>query len=293
MPRSINPVPQYFDGENKILDGGQMFYFDSGTSTPKTTFSDEQETTPNTHPVILDAEGRLPPVFFTGSAKQVLKTKPTILNPDGTQIWERDPVGSTVTIGDFIEWNNEIDYGVGEIVKYAGKFYISIQTPNQDQEPVSDSEYWAEIRFLSVWNPNVDYPVGVVVQTTDGNQWKSIQTPNVNQDPLTDDAGEYWAVSYLNKWVSNAAAFSVVRNKRYQIDASSGVVEASFKAAYEAGDELVIHNESISTNVVRITNTALTIKGINGEITPTDDLTISAGDTAYIVMKTPTEGEFV
>lgn len=87
MPRSANPVPQYFTAENKILSGGLMFYFEVGTSEPKETFANFDETIPNTHPVVLDSEGRLPNVFFSGTAKQVLK------DANSVQIWERDNVG--------------------------------------------------------------------------------------------------------------------------------------------------------------------------------------------------------
>lgn len=91
MPRSSNPVPQYFTAKNKILVGGLMFYFEVGTSDPKATFSDQAETIQNTHPVVLDSEGRLPNVFFTGAAKQVLE------DSDNVQIWERDNVGDKDT----------------------------------------------------------------------------------------------------------------------------------------------------------------------------------------------------
>ena len=87
MPRSANPVPQYFTSENKILSGGLMFYFEVGTSDPKETYSDQGETIPNTHPVVLDSEGRLPNVFFTGTARQVLS------DSNSVQIWARDDVG--------------------------------------------------------------------------------------------------------------------------------------------------------------------------------------------------------
>jgi len=91
MPRSSNPVPQYFTAKNKILVGGLMFYFEAGTSDPKATFSDQAETIQNTHPVVLDSEGRLPNVFFTGTAKQVLE------DANNVQIWERDNVGDSDT----------------------------------------------------------------------------------------------------------------------------------------------------------------------------------------------------
>jgi len=187
MPRSPNPVPQYQDGNNKLLPGFQMFYFEAGTSTPKITYADEEETTPNTHPVIGDAEARLPNVFFTGTARQVLQ------DANGVQIWERDNVGSTVTTGDFNEWNQVINYlTIGDIVKYGGKYYRSLQTPNQDKEPPLNIDYWEEFRFISVWNPNKNYIVGEIAQTSFGQLWASQQTPNVNQNPELDETGEFW-----------------------------------------------------------------------------------------------------
>lgn len=187
MPRSPNPVPQYFDGANKLLPGFQMFYFEAGTSTPKATYSDDAETIANTHPVIGDAEARLPNVFFTGTAKQVLK------DASGVQIWERDNVGSTVTTCDFNEWNSVINYlTIGDIVKYGGKYYRSLQTPNQDKQPDTNPDYWEEFTFISVWNTNKDYIVGEIAQTSNGKLWASQQTPNAGNDPLLDETGTFW-----------------------------------------------------------------------------------------------------
>ena len=92
MARSANPVPQYFTDKNKILVGGLMFYFEAGTSDPKPTFADPDETIQNTHPVVLDSEGRLPNGFFTNTAKQVLK------DSNSVQIWERDNVEAGLNV---------------------------------------------------------------------------------------------------------------------------------------------------------------------------------------------------
>ena len=63
--------------------------------------------------------------------------------------------------------------------------------------------------------------------------------------------------------------------------------------SYLVGDVITVHNESISTNTVRLTNTALTIKGASGTITSSDNLVLKPGNTAKIVMKTTVIGEFV
>jgi len=188
MPRSANPVPQYFDDDNKILSGGKVFYFNAGGSTPKTTYSDEAETIANPNPVILDAAGRLPNVFFTGTAKQVLK------DLNDVQIWERDNVGSVEQISDFNSYNLNISYDAGDIVKFNGLFFISLQNSNQNNQPDASLTFWAEIRFIEVYNTNVDYPLGLVVQTSNGNMWKSVNSPNQGNDPSVDD-GTNWKSS--------------------------------------------------------------------------------------------------
>lgn len=185
MPRSANPVPQYFDSDNKILAGGKVFYFNAGTSTPKTTYSDSDETIPNTNPVILDAAGRLPDVFFTGTAKQILK------DLNDVQIWERDEVGSVEQISDFNAYDLNISYDAGDIVKFAGDFYLSLQNSNQNNQPNSAFAFWIEIRFIEIYNTTVDYALGRIVQTTDGNMWKSVNSPNQNNNPATDN-GTNW-----------------------------------------------------------------------------------------------------
>ncbi len=87
-----------------------------------------------------------------------------------------------------------------------------------------------------------------------------------------------------------SSGFSVLNNCKCVIDASANSVDAAFLTSYVVGTRLVIHNESISTNTVRLTNTALTLRGAKGTITPSDNLVLVAGETVYITMKTTTEG---
>jgi hypothetical protein len=121
--------------------------------------------------------------------------------------------------------------------------------------------------------------------------WKAL-TAAAGNDPETDDVTT-WAVAIDEQWVNKSAAFTIFTGKKYQIDGSGGAVDAALKTSYTVGDEIIVHNESISTNTVRLTNTALTIKGAKGEISSSDNLVLEPGDTAHIVMKTSTTGEFV
>lgn len=81
---------QYFDDNGDPLAGGKIYFYETGTTTLATTYSDEAETTENANPVILDAAGRQPDIFFTGQLKAVLK------NADDVTIQTVDPVGEAV-----------------------------------------------------------------------------------------------------------------------------------------------------------------------------------------------------
>jgi hypothetical protein len=75
----------------KPSSGAQLFFFATGTSTEKDTFSDLAATTPNTNPVIANAVGVFPDIFITGSYKVILKDK------NDVQEWEADPVTEVAT----------------------------------------------------------------------------------------------------------------------------------------------------------------------------------------------------
>lgn len=70
--------------------GAQLFFFDTGTSTPKNTYNCPDGTTANSNPVIADANGVFPDIFFSGVFKVILKDR------NDVQIWEADPVSSLV-----------------------------------------------------------------------------------------------------------------------------------------------------------------------------------------------------
>jgi hypothetical protein len=73
---SLNPTPvqQWFDSAGRPLAGGTLAFYQAGTSTPLPVYADWQLTTPLSNPVVLDAGGRTPEVFLSGSPyKEVLK----------------------------------------------------------------------------------------------------------------------------------------------------------------------------------------------------------------------------
>src|SRR6056300_243475 len=113
---------QYFDASGDPLVNGKIYFYESGTTTPKTTFADINSEIPNTNPVLLDASGRQPNIFFEGVAKAILT------NNADVQIVSRDPVGETATnFGD--EWVSTRIYGTNDVVIGSdGQYYRSLLT---------------------------------------------------------------------------------------------------------------------------------------------------------------------
>lgn len=97
--RLAQPRMQVFDSDGAPLAGAQMEFYESGTSTPKDTFSDDGLTAANTNPVLADSAGRFGEIFLaSGDYKVILK------DSGGVTIWTADPVrapaeDSTVVLG--------------------------------------------------------------------------------------------------------------------------------------------------------------------------------------------------
>lgn len=287
MSRFINPVPEY-------RPNSQLFFFKSGTNTQLVTYADEIQSIPNAHPVLTDALGNCPNIFYSGSAK--LK----VLDENDVQYIERDPVGGEKELGDFTLWDTTVSYNKNDIVEGSdGKFYISLSDANQANDPTTSPTKWNEIRFLGLWNTNITYATGDVVQTTTGNTWKAL-TATAGNDPEADD-GTNWLPSIdgaklpevINlTWINKNADFTMVEMESYLVDASGGAVDITLPALVE--DKVyTVHNESISTNTVLVKNPSYTIKGAGLVLSAGTDLELEPGDTAKMVAKSTTILEVV
>jgi hypothetical protein len=146
---------QYFTDDNVVLGGGSVTFYEPGTTTLKNTYSDSSMSILNTNPVLLDAAGRLPNVFFSGLAKAVLK------DSAGEMIETRDPVGD-FSAGDtsFTTWSADVSYSVNNVVAGSdGLFYVSEVNSNIANDPVAPSPEWElfpkKIGFDGTVNGNV------------------------------------------------------------------------------------------------------------------------------------------
>jgi hypothetical protein len=167
---------QYLDNAGDPLAEGKLYFYESGTTTPKTTYSDVNNSIPNTNPVLLSAAGRQPNIFFDGVAKVILTDN------DDVQLIVRDPVGETATdFGD--QWVATKIYNATDVVLGSdGVYYRSLINGNQGNNPVTTTGNWT-LLYSVEWNAGITYQVGAVV-TYDGEQYQSLQGSNLNQNPL-------------------------------------------------------------------------------------------------------------
>jgi len=189
MSRNFNPTPQFFDSAGDPLANGKMFYFDSGTSDAKDTFADVNLTTLNSHPVLLTGDGRLPNVFYNGSAKQVLT------DSDSVQIWERDPVSSTDSSSFGENWDAITIYSLNEVVSFNDILYVSIINSNQNNDPSSTPTAWTQFDLVKRWNTNETYKVRDPVIATDFTLYMSLIGSNTGNDPISSPS----------EWVASGA----------------------------------------------------------------------------------------
>lgn len=76
------------DNNDAVAIGAKAYFFTAATTTPLTTYTDNALTTPNAHPVVADAYGRMPAVFFAVATSY----KERVQTATGTQLWEIDNV---------------------------------------------------------------------------------------------------------------------------------------------------------------------------------------------------------
>lgn len=287
LARFINPVPEY-------LPNSKLFFKKSGTNTQLVTYADQEENIPNPDPVLCDAAGNTPNVFFSSLAKLI------VLDENNVQYIERDPVGGEKELGDFTLWDSVVIYDKNDIVEGSdGGFYISLGNGNQGNDPIiDDGSNWIKINLLEYYSDNKNYSFGDLVRLADGDLYKSLTNNNIGNEPSID-SGVNWlpaingsklpeiiSLENFNTWSNpETADFAAIARKSYQIDGSASTVDITLPALV-IGDSFVLHNLITSTNKVQILNPDYTIKGNGGDILAGTDIELEPGDSVQLIAKT-------
>lgn len=179
-------VLQHFNkvSPNAPLAGGRMFFFEAtpGSTTLKSTFTTSAGDIANSNPVILSAEGFEPNIFGEGSYRVELRS--SIADGDLLQ-WNINPVDFSQVGGAFDDWLSTVDYGVSGVNIVFGSdglYYISIQSPNINNDPVVSPEFWTQFDLLKRYNTNEAYLIGDPV-TFNNKFYTSLTGSNLGNQP--------------------------------------------------------------------------------------------------------------
>ena len=145
--RFVFPKQQWVNANGNPLNGGKLYFYESGTTTPKDTYSDEALTTPNTNPVVADSAGVFPDIWMDGTYTVKLT------DADDVQIFSKDGVAGPIfenvgkAIGDIPEYEDDgsgnavlrppyVDKAVGGLAQYEddGSGNAIIGFPNLDAQ---------------------------------------------------------------------------------------------------------------------------------------------------------------
>ena len=133
---------QYFDDAGDPLISGKLWVYETGTTTAKNTYADQELTILNTNPVILTAAGRQPNIYYDGLAKVILT------DADDVQVEPKDGLGDA-SGGQWRQWAALPIYASGEIVIGSDiKYYKSLSDGNQGSDPVEAGSNWSEVLFI-------------------------------------------------------------------------------------------------------------------------------------------------
>jgi len=182
VPRYDRVGEQLEDDAGQPLINGKLKFEISGGGGDLDTFADINLTILNSNPVILSASGRVPNIFFNGSARVILTDK------DDVQIEQKDPIPGVGVAGDsFEDWNALVQYDLNDIVKASNeRFYKSIGNGNIGNDPVTTSGFWMETRLVDVFDLAYTYQTGQLAIGSDGVIYQSAGDGNIGNDPVGD-----------------------------------------------------------------------------------------------------------
>jgi hypothetical protein len=109
---------RFTDGNNNALNGGSVYFYTAGTSTPKDTYPTlddaTNDTNPNPNPIVCDANGR---PYNSAVIKVFMETD------EGYKIIIKDADGNTInTIDDY--WPTSIVEGAGDDLEVIGNLTV-------------------------------------------------------------------------------------------------------------------------------------------------------------------------
>lgn len=156
MTTTLMPLPkqQYFDNAGVPLNGGQVYTYAVGTSTPKATYTDAAGTIQQPNPIVLNSRGEPPsPIYWNGNYKVVVTdSKGNVLYT--VDNYNTDPAGLFTSSGSSLI--GFLQAGVGAVSRWVQSKLRERVTP-EDFGAVGDGvtdDYPAITAMLSTLGTN-------------------------------------------------------------------------------------------------------------------------------------------
>lgn len=231
--RYTNSVPQIEDGNGKPIVGAKKYFFQQGTTTIKTIYSDSALTIATENPAVSDENGRFPNIFLDGLYKEVQE------DAGGVTLWTRDPVGE-ISQGPFDLWDTSVTYNIPDIVQGSDdNYYRSLVDSNTGSDPILGLGNWEELRLGRVWESGVTYGSGDSVYGSDGFLYTSKTASNTGNNPTT---------SFAN-WTGQAPFRGCLAYSSIALDYTTSVKELLWDSEFYDTDGI----HSTSSNTGRLT----------------------------------------
>lgn len=140
LERFFNPQMRVFSANITSLPSARLYFFQTGSTTPKVTYADKQGLIPNENPVIASATGSFPPIFLDGLYRVELRSSANIVQPG----WPIDNVGQDSQIVPYAPWSEIVTYAEFERVTdtITGIVYRSKVDGNLGNVPDSSPSEW-------------------------------------------------------------------------------------------------------------------------------------------------------
>lgn len=208
------PFQRFFTTDLKTLPSAKLYFYENGTTTPKTVYRDPFKITPHDNPVIAGTHGMpadtFPPIYIDGTYTVELQNSLGVVQGG----WPQDNVGGEQVEGAFDSYSAITSYPTGEIVTGSnGLFYVSQQNGNLNNDPTISGNrptWWVELKLSPNYNAASTYASGEWVIYS-GN-WYKCKAAATGQTPSANSA--YWDAEYVvfqwnstTTFASGASAF--------------------------------------------------------------------------------------
>ena len=203
-----NPKFQAFDSSGDPLSGGLLYTYEPGTTTEKTTYSDQALSVANSNPIVLNSRGEPTGpanIFIDAATKFVLKTSA------GVEIWSVDNVypANNKPLGYFVSNYADLSAAITAIGATEGTLYIDEDcTLDEDQSLTQPTT----LQIIFLLGTTVDGQAGASTETLTLNgpieygNWNpfgsNITVVNPKIDTLADDATP--SVKFRDKWLTSS-----------------------------------------------------------------------------------------